>query len=176
MKIKKLKHVMLLASGLILLSNTLPDKPVKTNYINTKVIAHLNEKVPQNVNIIYSASFEAAWKVLKNDVVGENVLLQNPIPLSAHLNRSCEDVIITDDILAMSGTVGDGIIKNINMVLQKKFGFTQPELNKHSERDDNIICYSYFDKHIQFNKPFELLNRPLNYYINGKSMNYQPLG
>ncbi|MCK4677523.1 MAG: hypothetical protein KAT48_05275 [Bacteroidales bacterium] len=176
MKIKKLKHVMLLACGLILLSNTLPDKSVKTNYNNTKVIAHLNEKIPQNANIIYSASFEAAWKVLKKEVIGGNVLLKDPIPLCAHLNRSCEDVIITDDILAMSGTVGTGIIKNINKALKKKFGFTQPELNKHSERDDNIICYSYFDKHIQFNEPFELLNRPLNYYINGKKYELSAFG
>jgi hypothetical protein len=123
-------------------------------YTNTMVIGHLNEKVDPGQNIVYASSFLMAWKGLKEDMVGEDILLQEPVSLTPQLNLASEKIVIDENYLAMAGITGDGIVKKINKQLQQKYGFKNRELEQYLDRDDNIICYSYFIEEVLFKYPF----------------------
>ena len=146
-----LKRATLFMGCVLLISFTLaPEK----KYQNTMVISHLDEKVDPAKNIVYASSFLMAWKALKENIIRENILLQEPVSLTPQLNKASETISIDDDYVAMAGISGDGIVKKINTELDQKYGFQNEELNQYLNRDDNIICFSCFIEDILFKYPF----------------------
>jgi len=122
------------------------------------VIAHLNEKIPSNSNIVYAPTFRASWTILKNEIIGaDKIETDPPLSLTAALNRNPFNVPDNNDWLAMAGFVEKGILKEINKAMQKKFGISETGLDKHID-DEGIVCYSYLNKALKFAQTFETLS------------------
>jgi len=123
---------------------------------DTYVIAHLNEKLPANTNIVYTPTIRASWTLLRDEIVGEDLVLTKPLSLVAGLNCSLFKTPDNEEWLAMAGFVENGILKDINKAMQSKFGI-ESRLN-HFTDDEGIICYAYLNKILRFNQTFETLN------------------
>ncbi len=120
------------------------------------VIAHLNEKLPSNTNIVYTPTMRAAWTMLKDNVVGERIILTKSLSLTAALNSYSFRVPESNDWLAMSGFVENGIIDKINNRMKNQFGISDAGLDEYTD-EEGIICFSYLHKITGFRKNFETL-------------------
>jgi hypothetical protein len=124
---------------------------------NICVIPHLNEKLPSNINIVYTPTMRAAWTLLKDEIIGEEIVLTKPLSLTASLNSSSFNVPENKNWLAMSGFVEKGIVEEINRIMKKKFRVNNTGLDEYKD-EEGIICYSYLHEIIGFKENFETLN------------------
>ena len=121
------------------------------------VIAHLNEKIPSSSNIVYAPTFRASWTILKNEIIGADIVLTKSLSLTAGLNRHPFYVPDKKDWLAMAGFVEKGILKEISSAMQEKFGINKTGLGRFTD-DEGIVCYSYMSKTLRFAQTFETLS------------------
>ena len=131
-------------------------QPVKEDQ-DIHVIAHLNEKLPSNTNIVYTPTLRASWTLLKDEIVGEDIVLTKSMSLTASLNRDPFNVPENGDWLAMAGFVEEGILEEINREMKNKFGVNDTGLENYID-DKSIICYSYLHKTVGFRNSFETLS------------------
>ena len=75
------------------------------------VVAHLDENLPSNTNIVYTPTLRASWTLLRNEIVGEDLVLTESLPLTAGLNSYSFKIPDNKDWLAIAGFVEKGIIK-----------------------------------------------------------------
>jgi hypothetical protein len=121
------------------------------------VIAHLNEKIPSTSNIVYAPTFRASWTILKNEIIGADIVLTKSLSLTAGLNRYPFNVPDNKDWLAMAGFVEKGILKEISSAMQKKSGIRETGLGRFTD-EEGIVCYSYMSKTLRFAQTFETLS------------------
>jgi hypothetical protein len=134
---------------------SLNGQPGRNNQ-DINVVACLNEKLPPNTNIVYTPTMRAAWTILKDEIVREDIVLTKSLPLIASLNLYPFNVPETEEWLAMGGFVEKGILEEINRKMKNKFGINDTGLDKYTD-DEGIICYSYLHKTIRFRNSFETL-------------------
>jgi len=171
-----LQRAMLIISCVMLISCTLEPEKENNHYPNTMIIAHLNEKVNPGQNIVFASTFLMSWKVLKENVINEDIYLKDPVSLSAHLNTASKTTEIYDDFVALGGLVEDDVINTINTELYKNFGIKDPGLNQYEDREDNIICYSYFAEKVTFRYPFMEHKKPYPFFFNKSRMEVECFG
>jgi len=143
------------------LSNDIP--LVDSTSLNRTIItAHLKEPIPQGKNVLYCASFQFAWNVLCDDVIGEEVRLTEEPAWVPTLNERLvtEDAISEDTYVAMAGFGKDGILNDINTALKQKFGNDAPVVQENL-MPETIFAYAYLMKDLSFKTPFESLDEPL---------------
>ncbi|MBU2651416.1 MAG: hypothetical protein KKA81_10820 [Bacteroidetes bacterium] len=138
-----------------------------TTTFQTMAIAHLDEKIEPNQNIVFASSFLAAWNELKV-IIGDDICTKEPVSLVPQLNKQAGLFQGSDDFVALAGFVKDGIIEQINGALEAKYGFVNPYLKNYSDRYDNIICYAGFREKISFRHPFLKHSSPYPFFYNGK--------
>lgn len=117
-------------------------------------------------NMIFSSSFQLAWKMLEKDILKSEVRVKKDLPLVTLLNNSDPAVISSGHSVNLAGFVGKGIEKEINDQLREKFN-REVDLSPYTEDPCNIICYAAFRKIIQFNTPFETFSQPFPFYSGG---------
>ena len=138
---------------LILLLNGQPTKEDQDIY----TITHLNEKLPSNTNIVYTPTLRASWTLLKDEIIGEDIVLAKSLSLTASLNRYPFNVPDNGEWLAMAGFVEKDILEEINIEMKNKFGVSDTNLDNYTD-DKSIICYSYLHKTVRFRNSFETLS------------------
>jgi hypothetical protein len=139
-----------------------PDKKENTPGIEnpqTIVTPVLNTPILPGTNLVYTASFATAWQQLRNKILQEDVILQEPLPLADALNQADPPDLDPELSLAMAGFVRDGIIAGIADECRRKFGQV-PDLEPYNDLESNIICYSRLSKQIRFAHPFEKYDQP----------------
>jgi hypothetical protein len=145
----------IIISGLFLalawLLNGQPGEPK-----NLSVIVHPGDKIPSNTSIIYTPCIRAAWTLLKEDIVGEDIVLERSLPVTAALTKHPFRVTHDDDWLAMAGFIENGIIDQINKVMMTFYGIKSTGLDEYAD-DEGIVCYSYISESIRFSEEFETL-------------------
>ncbi len=134
---------------------SLNGQPGKNNQ-DIHVIACLNEKLPSNTNIVYTPTIRAAWTILKDEIVGEDIVLTKSLPLTASLNRYTFNVPEKGEWLAMAGFIEKGILEKINRKMNNMFGINDTGLDKYND-DEGIVCYSCMYKTIGFRNTFETI-------------------
>jgi hypothetical protein len=89
----------------------------------TAVVATLDSLLPENKNVIWCATFQMAWDRLKQDIIGEPIQLLGAEELANRLNAGqfAAGSIEDNSYYAVAGTVKDGIIKQIQKEMAKRF-------------------------------------------------------
>ncbi len=150
------------------------DPPVRENP-QTIITPVLNTSIQPGANLVYTASFATAWQQLKNEILQEDVILQDPLPLADALNQSAPAPLDPEHSLAMAGFVKDGIIEDITDASQRQFGH-DPDLEAYGDLASNIICYSRFSKQIRFKQPFEKYDQPFPFFFSGNQRDVKCFG
>ena len=151
-----MKTQILILPVVIFLTGSPLNPPGKTND-RTDVIPCSERPVNHSNNIIYTPTFMASWTMLKEDVIGEDVKLVEPVSITSCLNRTSFRPAPSPDWVVRSGYIEDGVIDQIQSSLTSKFGITEPDLNRYKREKDGIVCYSFFRMETQFRLPFESL-------------------
>lgn len=120
------------------------------------VISHLDEKLPSNTNIVYAPAMRAAWTLLKEEIIGEDIRLEKPLSLASALNGAPYDVPENPGWLAMAGFIEDGIIGRINQTLLDRYGSCEHGPGEVNEKD-GIVCYATMHAAAGFGQEFETL-------------------
>ncbi|MFC2083531.1 hypothetical protein ACFLS9_00590 [Bacteroidota bacterium] len=141
----------------------------------TLVTPHPSIKLTPYQNIVYSASFHLAWKELQNKILKSKVKTKRPVKLVYTLNESNPDVINNNDHFSTCGFAGNGICKQIYISMRSKFN-TFVDIFEYNDDPFNIICYSYFRKHLEFESKFETIEQPQPFFHNGKSSSVKYFG
>jgi hypothetical protein len=128
----------------------------------TDIVPALDSTITPGRNIIWCASFLAAWKSLQNYVAQEPLVVEGAQELCDSLNNAAEpkDYIPENALCAMAGRVADGIIPAIHKALETKFpSKTLPSFS--GNPPDSIIAYAYLEAVIKFAIPYLQNDEPL---------------
>jgi prepilin-type processing-associated H-X9-DG protein len=128
----------------------------------TTVVATLDCPMPDHKNVIWCATFQMTWDELKNDIIGESLLVPDAAELSARLNRGefPTENLESESLYAAVGIVKDGIVEHIQKGMARRFS-SEPvpvfdELYRLSPaaREHTIVSYSYLKTDIGFKHTF----------------------
>lgn len=151
----KTKLFFALLIGLLLHTGTSNDPPHQDeNYLS---IAYLDEKVDFQHNIIYSPAFRAAWTRLKEDVIGEDLLLAEPCGFAYRMNGHPFRPVHGDEWIIRAGYVREGIIDSIQNDVNQKYGEHLTTFDRYKREQDAIICYARFSEKAEFSHVFETM-------------------
>lgn len=124
--------------------------------------AHRFRDLDANSNIIYTPAFRAAWTSLVNDILGEPVILRTGTPLAEELNHYLYDASEDAGWITGAGLIEDGIMKDIDREIRKKYNTPAPGLDDIRNEKEGILCYSYLNINAVFKEAFEELNWNFN--------------
>lgn len=129
----------------------------------TLIAAHMEEKIKENVNLLYCLSFQLCWDEMINYVNGD-IRLDKDTPIVSYLNNglSSKVDISEDSYVAASGCKKDNIESIINDQLSSKFDNSKL-VDFSSLSDDDLIAYAYLYKNLKFAKEFESMESPLDF-------------
>lgn len=144
----------------------------------TQIIMSLGEPVDEHKNVVWCASFLAAWKALQNDLIREPVKLADAKKMSDRLNESPDvrEDIPPESIYATAGWVAEGIIDTIQQHIRKMFPVKQiPEFPGIDQ--NSFLAYSYLTANIPFSLPYFQNDEPLIFTdSNGKKTEINSFG
>jgi hypothetical protein len=129
-----------------------------TGLRKTQVVATLDTAMADRSNVIWSASFQLAWKQLASDVANGPIHLRRDVPLVEHLNRSRNTSvdIPPDSLYVAAGRVRNGIVAKVQQEMSNRFpGVILPSFGN----QDVVIAYGYLEAAVPFPLP----------YINGET-------
>ncbi|MBN1198633.1 MAG: hypothetical protein JXA23_04705 [Bacteroidales bacterium] len=132
-------------------------------YRNSLVTPYQEVPLTETQNIIFSSSFQLAWKMLENDILKSQVRVKKDLPLVDYLNNSDPSPINPENSVNLAGFVKAGIDRNISEEIKHKFNKTI-DLSQYTEDPYTIICYSFFQINVQFNTKFETFSQPFPFY------------
>ncbi len=125
----------------------------------TQTITHLDEKLQDNQNILYSSTFRAAWTNLKENVFGEDILLQKPLSIAHQLNKNPVHFDESDqNIYIKSGFIDDGVLDEIIQDLRKNYGIDDAGLDDYYHAEAGIISFALMKKTIGFKYKFQSMD------------------
>ena len=129
----------------------------------TRVVATLATPIEKGKNVIWCASFVAAWKHLQNDLAGEPVALEGDPEACALLNQAPDpSADVPPGVLyATAGWEDQGIIGKSHDDLRKLFpGKAPPEFPGIELR--SFVAYGYLEAYLRFKLPYYQNRKPLN--------------
>ena len=124
----------------------------------TSIIATLDSPFPKYHNVIWCSTFQMAWDVLKNYIIGEPVEVIAAEELAGSLNAAefSDKDIEGESYFAAAGLLGEGIIEEIQDEMAQLFpSEPAPVFDGIDELSlETIIAYSYLNADIEFEYPF----------------------
>ena len=133
----------------------------------TSIIATLDNPFPKYHNIIWCSTFQMAWDMLKQYIIGEPVEIPGAEMLADSLNKAefSDTNIDYESYFAAAGFLGDGIIAEIQDEMTQLFP-SEPAPAFDDINDlppETIIAYSYLNADIEFEYPFYAGNDEFNF-------------
>ena len=165
-------------SDSVLVHDPAPEKPtVKTaepkrvdtrDLAQTAVVATLDCPLPPHKNVIWCATFQMAWDKLKDDIIGEPILLHDGPEMVHRLNATpfSLDALEVESFYATAGLIEDGIIEQIHRDMARQFpDEPQPIFGKRYNDfpGPTIISYAYLNVDVGFAHPFYVNNRAFRF-------------
>jgi hypothetical protein len=149
-------------------SNPQPDKTIKDvlsfngdsqNLHKTIVVPTLDASIDGHNNVVWCASFLAAWKILETDVAKEPPALQGSPEASLGLNQASDPRphIPRESIYAAAGWNQEGITDRIRKDLARKFPAKTPPTFT-GILPNSFVAYAYLEANVKFSLPY-LQNR-----------------
>jgi hypothetical protein len=120
----------------------------------TVIVPTLDSPIPEGKSAIWCASFQLAWKRLKDDVTQGPVQLANAQPLADRLNRAdlSEDDLDPSAVYAAAGLAKDGIGERIQTEMARRFpNVPKPELDVPPA---GAVAYAYLAASAKYDYPF----------------------
>ncbi|OHB62149.1 MAG: hypothetical protein A2168_00915, partial [Planctomycetes bacterium RBG_13_50_24] len=133
----------------------------------TSIVATLDSPFPKYHNVIWCSTFQMAWDMLKNDIIGEPVEVPGAEKLAGSLNRAeFSDKNIEDEsYFATAGFLADGIIAEIQDEMTQLFPAEPAPVfdDINGLPLETIIAYSYLNTVIEFAYPFYINNNEFDF-------------
>jgi len=126
----------------------------------TRIVATLDETPLPGENIIWCASFMAAWKELQTSVVFGPVVIPDREDFTNPLNEAVLPDFPKDALFAMAGLERDGIENKIVSGLRQQFPGKAPPHFDLLDPDD-VVAYAYLQVQTYFAMPYEVNEEPL---------------
>jgi hypothetical protein len=124
----------------------------------TVVVATLECPLPEHKNAIWCSTFQMAWDKLRQDIIGEPIQIPAAQELADRLNRSQFPAgsIEEKSYYAVAGFVKDGIIKQIQKEMKRRFPSEPVPAfdDAYSTRPDSILAYAYLNVDVGFQSPY----------------------
>ena len=128
----------------------------------TLIIASLDSPLPKYHNIIWCSTFQMAWDVLKNYIIGEPVEVLGAEEFADRLNSAefPDKDLDYESYFAAAGLLTEGIIEEIQDEMTQLFpSEPTPVFNGIEDLPlETIITYSYLNADIEFEHPFYVNN------------------
>jgi hypothetical protein len=136
---------------------------------DTQVTSILQDKIPDNKNLIYCSTFQLAWNELMNDIIKAPIRLEKQPPEVNYLNQELvtKNDLSTKNYVAMAGFGRDKIVDKINQELKSKFG-DNAELLADEYKGDMVLAYAFLFKQLKFSHQFDALKNDINFYKSNK--------
>jgi len=128
----------------------------------TRIIPTLDAELTEGENVIWCASFQAAWKEIQEDYLGEPVELDPTSSIADSLNDSVDPrpYIPEESLYTNSGFVGEGVLDEIRSDMKRRF----PEFEPHEFESffpEVFVAYAYMRANCQFTLPYAQSEKPL---------------
>jgi len=133
-----------------------------TELSSTQIVPTLDTPIEPGKNVIWCASFVAAWKKLESEIAGEPVRLSGVEQTCDRLNAASDPTgsVPEKALYAAAGWVNEGIIKTIVTEVRKRFpGKPEPEFPNIAP--DSFLAYAYLEANVKFSIPFFDNRKPL---------------
>jgi len=129
---------------------------------HTRIIAVPSMPLEDGKNVIWCASFQAAWRTLQKDVAKGPVKLEGADKLCAFLNQADEvkGLVPEGSLYTKAGRVRDGVIETIRSDVDKMLPGKEPPSFPATSPDD-CIAYAYLESHVSFDIPYFQNREPL---------------
>lgn len=130
----------------------------------TTVALTLEEPLGENRNVIWCASFLAAWKRLEKDIAKEPLVLEQSPELAAALSGAADprDYTPEESLYAAAGRGSDGITAQIAADLARRFP-EKPAVEFPELLPDGILAYGYLQSEVNFTLSYEQGAFPLKF-------------
>lgn len=148
----------------VALTGNQPKQANAQEMARTMVAPTMEIPLGQHQNLVYCSTFQLAWNELRDNIIGEDIKLDKPLPLVDSLNKekSTKGDLSPDSYVALTGFGKDNILGKINASLRAKFG-SQAPLVKEKLKPDDIMAYAYLYKNLEFAHEFEKLAQPISF-------------
>jgi hypothetical protein len=128
----------------------------------TKVVPVLDATIDRQTNLIWCASFLAAWKALESDVVNSPPSLQGSPKAALDLNNESDPktYIPKESLYATAGWSQKGITEKIKRDLSQKFPAKLPP-EFPGIATNSFVAYAYLEAGVKFALPYFQNPKPL---------------
>jgi len=129
------------------------------NLQNTVFTPLLQSEIEPGKNLVYCASFQAAWNEFIDTVIHEPVLVEGDSLPVRMLNKKFggNNVIPEELFIAAAGFEEAGIIERIRVMFKDKFRLEAPPGNLNPGAPGDILVYAYLRREFSFKIEFENL-------------------
>ena len=128
-----------------------------TELTRTQIVPTLDAPVQPGKNIIWCASFQAAWKTLQNNVTQGPVQLEGAEEACGRLNNSFAPAVPDNSLYAAAG---QGIGEKIRQEMATRFPKKHPP-DFSGTPLDTIVAYGYLETRCSFPMPYFDNDKPL---------------
>ncbi len=130
----------------------------------TQVVATLDAPIQKGKNVIWCASFQAAWKKLQNDLAGGPVQLEGNPALADALNQASTPgrEIPTGSLYTAVGWEDKGILEQIRRGVAQQFPGSEPPTFP-GIISGSFVAYSHLEARVRFGLPYFQSTKPLEF-------------
>lgn len=130
-----------------------------TELSRTQIVSTLDTPIQSGKNIIWCASFQAAWKTLQNNVTKGPVQLEGTDETSGRLNNSFVPAVPQNALYAVAG---QGIGEKIRQEMATRFPEIHPP-DFSAILPNAIVAYGYLETRCSFPLPYFDNDKPLTF-------------
>ncbi len=135
---------------------------VSTQLRRTRVAATLDEPLASGENVVWCASFAAAWKTLAATLAGGRVQLDESPTCMVALNRAPDPRphVPGEALYTAAGWHDKGILEEIAAGLRRKFPEKEPP-QFDGIPPDSFVAYAYLEANVRFARPYFQSREPM---------------
>ncbi len=128
----------------------------------TQIVPTLDTPVEPGKNVIYCASFIAAWKSLQNDVAGSSISIAGAGEVSDRLNSAADpkDYVPAESLYAAAGWVNKGILDTIASEMHSRFP-AEKSPDFPGITPDSFVAFAHMEASVHFTTPYFDSREPL---------------
>ena len=148
---------------------------------HTTISLRLDEDIDFSNNLLYCASFQMAWDIMRDQIIKGDIMLEPDTLLAIQLNRQLvgRKDISTGSYVAVAGELSKDLVARIKNELKEKFGDQAThEFNipPSTSSDRQLIAYAFLYKNLEFPFEFEKLDDPIAFAANGREVHVKGFG
>jgi hypothetical protein len=130
----------------------------------TDVVLTLDAPIEEGKNVIWCASFLAAWKTLEQDIAREPLTLKGADELALSLDQAADPrpFIPKENLYVAAGWWEKGIVEKITRDLAAKFPEKEPPAFP-GIAPDSFLAYAYLEANLRFAIPYFQSRKPLEF-------------